>query len=222
MSKKLIAACMVIAAFAAFGMVSTASAAPVITYPTGTVLASGTLLKATNITEMAFTSSSINVRCPSVTTTGAVKSNSTAGGFSGEAQSITISGTGSAGDCTATGSFFTGSAKPTPEIAGGLPWCFKNTLNDNLEIRGGACSEAARSIKFGIDLTGLTTCVYERTSLTGTFGTDVSGQDATGSITAGLAWTLVSGFGCPSGPTLDIDFTEETDTTTASPVYISS
>ena len=84
------------------------------------------------------------------------------------------------------------------------------------------CSEAARSIKFALDLTGLVTCTYEKASLAGTFVTDTSGQDATGSINTGQAWTLVSGFGCPSGPTLDMEFTEETDTTPASPVYISS
>ena len=202
---------------------ASASAAPVITHPTGTAIAPGALMKATNVNELKFTTSSLNVNCPSVTTTGAVKRNNTTEGFEGEAQSITISGIGVSGDCTATGTFFSGSAKPTPEITGGLPWCFKNGASgDNLEIRGGKCSEASRSIKFALDLTGLVTCTYEKASLTGTFVTDATGQDAIGKITEGQAWTLVSGFGCPSGPTLDVEFTEETDATPASPVYISS
>jgi hypothetical protein len=219
MEKKVLTVLMVLVAVAVSA--ASASAAPVITHPTGTVLATGTLLKATNVTEMKFTSGTLNVNCPSVITKGVLTSNSTAGGFAGESTSITFSGTGTSGDCTASGSFFTGSVKPTPEIAGGLPWCFKNTLNDNLEIRGGRCSEAARSIKFGLDVTGLVTCTYERASLTGTFDTHPS--DAIGQINASQVWTLVSGFGCPSSPSLDIDFTEETDLEgTSSPVYISS
>jgi hypothetical protein len=201
------------------------SAAPVITNPTGTALASGTLLKATNVGELKYTSSTLEVKCTTVTTTGTVTSNSTAGGFEGDAQSLTIGGTSATGDCTAAGSFFTGSVKPTPQIAGGLPWCFKSAaVGDNLEIRGGNCNESARSIKFAMDLGSFATCTYERSSLTGTFVTDASGQDATGSINAGQTLTLVSGFGCPSSPTLDMAFTEETDPTSGStaPVYISS
>jgi hypothetical protein len=221
MSKKLIAALMAIAAFAAFGMSATsASAAPVITHPTGTVLKTGVNLKGTNIGETQFTSNTLNVKCTTAVLTGPLTSNSTAGGFAGEVTSATFSGTGTSGDCTATGSFFSGSAKPTPEITGGLPWCLKNGLSDNFEIRGGKCSEAARPIKFGLDLTGLVTCTYERASLTGTFETHPT--DALGRINANQAWTLVSGFGCPSGPSLDMEFTEETDTATAEPVYISS
>jgi hypothetical protein len=222
MSKKLIAALMAIAAFAAFGMSATsASAAPVVTHPTGTVLATGTKLTGTSIGHVTFTSSTLNVTCTTGTITGPLVSNSTAGGFSGEITEAHFTGTGTSGDCTATGSFFNGSAKPTPEIVGGLPWCIKNTLNDNFEIRGGKCSEAARSIKFGLDLTGLVTCTYERASLTGTF--DTHPLDASGRINANQAWTLVSGFGCPSSPSLDMEFTLETDTTpTSDPIYISS
>jgi hypothetical protein len=225
MSKKLIAACMAIAAFAAFGMSATsASAAPVLTAPTSTALAAGTLVKATNISETKFTSSTLEVKCTTSVLTGKVTSNATASGFEGDISSATFNGTGTSGACTATGSFFTGSATPTPGIAGGLPWCLKNTLNDNFEIRGGNCNESARSIRFAIDLGSFATCTYERSSLTGTFVTDTSGQDATGSINAGQTWTLVSGFGCPGTPSLDMEFTVETDPTsgTASPVYISS
>jgi hypothetical protein len=99
------------------------------------------------------------------------------------------------------------------------PAACKNTLNDNFEIKGGACG-SPRSIKFVLDL-GFITCNYEKTSLIGTFVTDVSGQDATGKITEGQKWTSLT-FGCPVEPSLDMEFTEETDTATGSPVYISS
>ena len=224
MSKKLIAALMALAAFAAFAVSATsASALPVITHPTGTVLATGTNLLGTNIGETKFTSSTLSTKCPTATLTGPLKKNSTAEGFEGEVTSATFSGTGKESDCTAEGSFFTGSARPTPEIAEGLPWCPKSgATGDTFEIKGGACGTPCAKIKFGLDLTGLVTCTYEKASLTGTFVTDTSGQDLTGKINEGQAWTLVSGFGCPSGPTLDMEFTEETDTTPASPVYISS
>jgi hypothetical protein len=217
MSKKLIAALMAIAAFAAFGMASTASAAPVITHPTGTVLAAGTNLLGTNIGETKFTSSTLNVNCTTSKLTGPLKANSTAGGFEGEVTTATFNGTGTSGGCTATGSFFTGTATPTPAIVGGLPWCIKNTLNDNFEIKGGACG-SPRSIKFALDLGGIT-CNYEKTSLTGTFKTDP--EELIGSITAGQKWTSLT-FGCPSEPSLDMEFTEETDIATATPVYVSS
>jgi hypothetical protein len=199
-----------------------APAAPVLTHPTGTAASTGTLLKATNIGETRFTSATLNLNCSFLTTTGTLKKNNTSEGFQGEATSVEAGGTGTNGDCTAVGSFFTGSARVTTAIPGGLPWCMKTTTNDALEMRGGSCSEAARSIKFAIDLTGLTTCTYERSILTGTFVTDTAGQDATGKLTEGQAWTLVSGFGCPSSPTIEVEYTEEIDTSTADPVYISS
>jgi hypothetical protein len=230
MAKKAIPACMAVAAFAAFATLTTpASAAPVVTHPTGTVLAAGTLLRGTNIRETRFTSSTLSVDCTTAVLTGSLKSNSTAGGFSAEFTSATFTGTGFEGadkkkDCTATGSFFTGSARPTPQIINGLPWCLKSSsLNDNFEIRGGACSEVPRSITFNLDLTGLVTCSYLKNNLLGTFETDISTQDATGKILEGQKWSLISGFGCPSEPTLDMEFTVETDLeVSAFPVYISS
>jgi hypothetical protein len=235
MSKKLIAALMALAAFAAFAVSATsASAAPVVTHPTGTPMAvhpAGTTctaepqgcIDATNIGETRFTSSTLEVKCTTATLTGDLTTNSTAAGFAGDITTATFSGTGTNGGCTASGSFFTGTATPTPGIPGGLPWCLKNAPSgDNFEIRGGLCSEASRGIKFALDLGSFVTCTYERSSLTGTFVTDISGQDLTGSITAGQAWTLLSGFGCPSAPTLDMEFTLETDTSPASPIFISS
>jgi len=223
MSKKLIAACMALAAFVAFGVAATsASAAPVLTQPTGTVMPLNSLVKATNLGETKFTSSTLEVKCTTSTLTGKITGNSTAAGFEGDISSATFNGTSTGGACTASGSFFSGAATPTPGIAGGLPWCLKNTLNDNFEIRGGNCNEAPRAIKFALDLGSFATCTYEKSSLIGTFVTDATNQDATGSINAGQAWTLVSGFGCPTSPSLDMEFTVEADTEAVSPVFISS
>jgi len=222
MSKKLIAACMAIAAFAALAMASTASAAPVITHPTGTVLATGVNLQATNVGETKFISPSLTVACTTAKLTGPLKSNSTAGGFQGEVTSATFNGTGTGGDCTSTGSFFTGSVGVTTNTGtNGTPYCIKNTLNDNLEIRGGACASATRPIRFALDLTGLVTCTYERTTgIAGTFKTHP--EDAQGSVNSGQTFSLVSGFACPSTGELSMTFTLETDTATAEPLYISS
>jgi len=222
MSKKLIAACMAIAAFAAFAMASTASAAPVVTQPTGTVLATGTNVIGTNLGITKFTSSILTTECSTAKLEGPLKSNSTAGGFSGEITKATYSGTGTSGDCTATGSFFSGSAAATPETGtNGLPWCLKSAAaGDNFEINGGACGGVARGIRFALDLTGLVTCTYEKTGgLTGTFTTDTAGGDATGKLNSGQKFTRISGFGCPSEGELDMEFTEETANGAA---YISS
>ena len=67
MSKKLIAACMAITAFAALAMASTASAAPVVTHPTGTVLATGANIVGTNIGETVMKTSLGNVTCRNAT-----------------------------------------------------------------------------------------------------------------------------------------------------------
>jgi len=221
MSKKLIAACMAIAAFAALAMASTASAAPVLTHPTGKVLGAATLLN-TNVGETKFISPSLTVACTTARLTGPLKNNSTAGGFEGEVTSATFNGTGTGGDCTSTGSFFTGSVGVTTNTGtNGTPYCIKNTLGDNLEIRGGACTSATRPIRFALDLTGLVTCTYERaTGIAGTFKTHP--EEATGSVNSSQPFTLVSGFACPSTGELSMTFTLETDSEIAEPIYISS
>jgi len=228
MKSKLIAACMALAAFVAFAvMPAVSSASPVITHPTGTVLATGTKIEATNIGVTKFTSSTLNTECSTATLTGTlVKNTTTGGGFEGEISTATFKGTGKEEDCTATGTFFTGSAAATPETGtNGLPWCIKNAAaGDNFELNGGACGGLTRGIRFGLDLTGLVTCTYEKTGgLTGTFRTDLTGsEDATAKLNSGQKFTRVSGFGCPSEGELDMEFTLETDVSPASPVYIST
>jgi len=219
---KLTWACAALALIVSAVLAPASSAAPVITHPTGTVLATGVNLQATNVGETRFVSPSLTESCTIAKLTGPLKSNSTAGGFQAEITSATFNGTGTGGDCTSTGSFFTGSVAWTFNTGtNGTPWCIKNTLNDNLEIRGGACASATRPIRIAKDLTGLVTCTYERTAgIAGSFKTHP--EDALVSVTSGQTFSLVSGFACPSTAEPSLTFTLETDTATAEPLYISS
>jgi hypothetical protein len=215
MSKKLIAACMAIVAFAVLAMASTASAKPVLTQPTGTVLADGTSFTATNVNETIMTTGLGNVTCTTATLTGKLTKNNTAEGIEGNVEGATIAGTGeqeageSAKECTSwTGGF---SFTPNP-ATNGLPWCMKATeANDNLQIRGNSCAHAARPIRFTLKYTSgaIGTCTYQRTEpLAGTLRTDLAaGEDATFTITAQSFSKFEGGFGCPSSGSLDMSFT---------------
>ena len=224
MSKKLFAAFMTIAAFAAFAMASTASAAPVITHPTGSVLtAGGTLIKGINTGETVMTSSLGNVTCSLSEITGTLDSNSTASGVKGTITSATFQGTGTTAtngdkECTS----WTGGVTVTPGVSGGLPWCLEATeAKDEGKIRGGACSEPSRSIKYALDFTSIGTCNYVReNAAVGSLVTDTTGQAAQVSL-ASQEWLAAAGnpFGCPSSGKLDMTFNL---TSGGSAVYFSS
>jgi hypothetical protein len=106
----------------------------------------------------------------------------------------------------------------------GLPWCLEaTTASDEVKLRGGGCGSATRAIRFTFDFTSAGSCVYQRaTSAVGAIGTDVSGQDATFSITEQEWILLEGGFSCPSSGRFVTSFTFETDVVGASPVYFSS
>jgi hypothetical protein len=220
MYKKLITACMALAAFVAFAVVpSLASASPELTEPTGTTLAAGSLIEGTNIKPTLFTSAFTKVECTTSTVTGKVIKN-TGSEIEGEVSFAKFSGTGSGGDCTSS----VGDVLVTHNPAtNGLPWCIKNTKTaDQFEIRGGACSAAARPIRFTLDFTSGLTCTYQRsTGALGTFTTHP--EDAILSVEE-QSWPLFEGgFPCPSEGKLDMTFTLETDTKdgTADPIWIS-
>jgi hypothetical protein len=225
MSKKLIAACMAIAAFSAFAMSSTASAAPVLTHPTGTVFcpAGGCLVLGTNVGETVMTTSLGNVTCNKATLTGKVTSNSTAGGSKGEVTSATFINSGST-ECSSWTGGVTVNANPTTN---GLPWCLEaTTATDVAKVRGGSCAGEPRAIRFVLAFTSsfIGTCTYQRSpAAEGTVQTDLEpGKDATASLVA-QEWTkLEGGAGCPSSGKLDMTFTLETDTVTPEPLYFSS
>jgi hypothetical protein len=229
MSKKLIAACMALTAFVAFAVApSLASAKPVVTHPTGTVLATGKNIKATNVGETIMETPIGTLRCTSATMTGTLTTNSTAAGFEGDITSASFSGTGSTvsgeplPECT--GAF--GNASITPTVSAAAPWCLEGTeANDNFKLRGGSCLAASKALEFQIVVTifgAPVNCKYERAAaVTGTFVTHPSDAVLSVSkqnfpIAAGQ-----SGF-CPGNGELTMSFTTETDTAVAEPLYISS
>jgi hypothetical protein len=163
MHKKLMLACMAIAAFAAFVVAPAASASPVLTDVTGTV-AVGSKIKATNVGPSFLTiSSGGHVECTGVTLTGEVVKNSGTV-VEGNIETANFSGTGSGGDCTSP----LGDIKVTNPS---LPWCISSTKAGTFSVRGGKCSEASRAITFTMDVTGLVNCSYTKASVNGTYTT---------------------------------------------------
>jgi hypothetical protein len=226
MSKKLIAACMAIAAFAAFGMASTASAAT-ITHPTGTILATGTKIEATNIGVTKFIAGSVEVECSTATLTGTLtKNTSTAGAFTeGTIETASFTGTAAESKCT---SGFLGAVKVTTAVTNGTPYCIKSpTGSDEFQLRGNGCASAARNLTFTLDSAFFGECKYERTTATGpvkgTITTDATGDAqvivGTG-VNSEFKGESTNNFSCPATGSLQMTLTLETDGV-ASPLYFS-
>jgi len=238
MFKKLTLACLAVAALAAFIVPASASARTV-THPTGKVMTThpaGTTcttnpegcILATNVgeTELQTTTGTTILRCTTAKMTADLTTN-TDNSVAADITSAEFTGTGASGACTG---IFTETVDPE-----GLPWCLRsdNTMGeDEFQVTGGLCSEAAKKVSF--KLTGTANCKYESTTTTvakGTFTTDTpSTQDAvlhvprTGHTpTEDAGFTKVEGgIACPSSGALKMSFTLETDTPgTANPIYIS-
>lgn len=182
MHKKLIMACMAIAAFAAFALPAAASAnSPVLTHPTGTAYCpdGGTTtnckLEGTNVGDWKLVGSLGTVTCSSVTLTGNITTNKNTH-IEGDITSATFGGTGTGGDCTGP----LGPVKVTTTVGNGVPWCL--TAGGELPAhvftaRGNACNAASRSITFVLDFTNGPTCYYNRTThVTGTYTTHSTGD----------------------------------------------
>jgi hypothetical protein len=215
MYRKLLAAFM--AAFALAAVVpAMASAAPEVTFPTGTTLAAGSAITAKNVGETVMTGA-FNVRCTTAHMKGTLTENSGTS-IKGDITTATFSGTGTGGDCTsALGS--------TRVEVNSLPWCLSannKMAADEFQVRGGACTAAAAGIKFILEVTGTGPCEYERSTTTGpikgTFTTHSTG-DALLTISEQEAVKIAGGFFCPSSGKLDMTFTLEKEG--AGPVYIS-
>ena len=230
MHKKLMTACMALVAFAALAVmpaVASATNDPDLTHPTGTPLAPGAKITATNIGETLMTDANTNIltRCTKAVLTGELtKNNGTE--VEGSVTSASFTGSGSESRCTAT--FGDSIITPTVPVAGvahGLPWCIRSTPamgTDEVQVRGGKCSEASRDIRFILDVFGgATECEYQRTTaIPGTYTTEPS--DAIVHISEQkFSRIRGSSFICPSEGFLDMSFTLETDTPTADPLYFS-
>jgi len=210
MPKKLISTCLAIATLA-FATASIASASPVLTHATGSVQATGTTLSAANVGEMLFTDTSGNIitRCTSANLAWELTRNSGTA-IESNITSASFTGTGTEGNCT--GTFFS-SPRFTMAVANGLPWCVRalsSMATNEAQIRGGKCSEAAREIRFAVDL-GSITCLYARSStepIVGTITTDnAQGQDAVVHIERQLVKPVSTPFPCPEEELLDFSLT---------------
>lgn len=220
MHKKLIVACVALAALAALVVPMVASAAPELTQPTGTTLGEGAKLEATNVGQVTFKSGAFTVHCTVGRFAGTLKGN-TGTEIGWEISAVEFAGTGANSDCTSG----VGAVKFIPNTGtNGTPWCLRATgamAQDEFQIRGGLCGNA-RAIRFGLDITSLgVTCVYEKEfAVSGTYTTHPS--DAVGTISE-AEFTRVAGEAmvCPAEMRMNMSFTIEKDAATAEPAYIS-
>jgi hypothetical protein len=193
MHKKLMMACMAIAAFAAFVVAPAASASPVLTNG-GVAVAVGTELTGKNTGETKFTGS-INVNCSNADLTGKVtKNNGTE--IAGEIPvgSALFTGTHSTGDCTSTGLF---TAPAAVSVTSKL--CLATVpKTDNVTITG-----CGANVKFTLNLTGLGPCEYSTATVLGTF---VTNAGATINVLEQAATLTNTGSFCPTSGKLDMHF----------------
>ena len=232
MSKKLITAALALVALAAFALPAVASATtnPEITHPTGTRLATGTKIKATNIglTKFLTPGGVTLVECSTATMTGTLtKNNGTE--TEGTIETTAFSGTAAGGACTS--SF--GNITVDTNIGNGTPWCLRSTSTmaaDEFQVRGNSCANEARSITFVLTSSTVGTCKYNRpAAIKGKYKTDTAGDsnsDAILSLSPATASDTEAtreegSFLCPSAGVLEMSFTMETDTATAEPLYFS-
>lgn len=233
MSKKIILACMAIAAFAAFVIPATASAAsPRLCETSGGVctnIATGKKILATGSNTKFKIESGGEVTCNEAKLEGTLNANPANGeAIEGTITTADFSGGGTSGDCIGSGVL--GSFKVTTTVGNGTPYCVsaKPGVAMELQIRGGACSEAARGLTFVLDSTSLgLECKYERTAanpVKGTYNTDESGQQATGTIAPSSNSTFVREAGsssfCPEKGELEMSFTLETAESPFEALYI--
>lgn len=227
MHRKLVIACMTMAAFAAFaGLPAIASATndPDLTSPTGTLAAVGTQFLGTNIGETTSTDTNGNVltTCTTARMTGTLTKND-GSNVEGNITSVTLTGTAAEGRCTGSfGNISYTFSSPT----NGLPWCIRSTsimATDEVQIRGNECAKAARPIRVILHSTTIGECVYERSAaIVGTYVTDTTGQDAVLNITKQVVTKFSGSFLCPSEVLYNLSMTLEKDTTaSADPLYFS-
>lgn len=240
MHKKLITACLALVALAAFALPAAAQAAnsPVLTHPTGTILGTTTKITATNVTSSTMNPTaggSAQLTCTNVKMTGEVTTNTT-GNVQGTITAAEFNNGSSTSPCTG---FFNATVDPLGLGTGaGQGWCLKSTSamgEDEFQVLGGKCSEAAKKIKFVLT-NSAGECEYESTGTTaakGNYTTDTTGDAILSVPRSGHTPTEDAGFTkirdttlfalCPSSSGLQMSLTLETDTNASNdPMYISS
>jgi hypothetical protein len=159
-----------VVAFALLPSIAQAANSPEVTYPTGTRLAVGTKIKGQNVGEPHMTFNLGTLYCSTFNVTGTLAKN-TVGEVEADIETAEATGTSAGGACTNPK---TGTMTWTfSSITNGVPWCLRSTptmAEDEVQIRGGKCSEAARPIRIVEDGFG---CILERSSaMVGTLKTD--------------------------------------------------
>jgi len=225
MSKKLFAACLVIAAFVV--VPSFASANPILTEPTGTPVAPGKKVEGTLTENSTLVTSTGTLTCTTGTLTGEIVSNETSTGTKANLQTASFGGTGPVvngeGECTGS-NFFTPNTTITPNVSHAAPWCLQAPeAADNFTVRGGSCSGAAAAITFSLDVTGVGTCKYSKaTAINGTVVTHGAGANENTLRIASVPFLLAEGPGlCPGEGKLTMRMSLETDDETHAQVFIS-
>jgi len=240
MSKKLIACALAVVAIGILAQPAMSEGAQIGETQSGffSVLANGTKITGTNVVKAKLVNSSLGViaECSNVVMTGEIKNYGTAGVIEANIETATFSGEGpeANGMKECVGEAALGSLTPTTNgglvdgetVTNGTPWCLKTVAStDRFTVRGGSCSQEARSITFTLDTTLAGKCLYSRSSaIEGTFTTDTGGQDAVltvGSFSSQFTREAGSGFFCPSTAALEMSITLETDSTSfPTPLYI--
>jgi hypothetical protein len=197
MHKKIMMACMAIAAFAAFVVVPGASAASLMEGATVVPVGASVTGKST---DTKFTAGGNTVTCNNADMTGTVTANS-GGTVAGEilAANTSFTGTGSGGDCTSEG---LGPVKPSVNS--------KLCLHVAKGVDVGTVTGCAGApVTFTLVITNLfnLTCRYETASVEGKITTAAEGKDAEVNLSEQFAAGEASNSGfCPSSGKLDMEF----------------
>ncbi|HET9677611.1 MAG TPA: hypothetical protein VFP21_08925 [Solirubrobacterales bacterium] len=156
MHKKIMLACMAIAAFAALVVVPAASAATLT--DGGSALATGTSITGKNIGNTLFTAGELTVTCSSADIPGTLTTNS-GGAVAGEiaAGAPSFTGTGTSSDCTSP----LGSVKPTVNSK----LCLSVAKGTDAGTVDGCknASGVVQPITFTLNVTNIVSCKYETT-----------------------------------------------------------
>ncbi|HEX5593208.1 MAG TPA: hypothetical protein VFX35_07665 [Solirubrobacterales bacterium] len=184
MSKKIIMACMAVAALAAFALPASASASKMTLEENGVPLnttgqtctgKAGICILATNkdangnhlVSKFTDANGNTLVECTTADLTGRLEKN-THEEIAGTIETATFEGTANVTPRTVDcGSATLGDVLVTPSTAtNGLPWCVRSTAAmaaDEVQIRGNECTAAARPLRFTLHPTSLgVPCTYER------------------------------------------------------------
>ncbi|MGN6586075.1 MAG: hypothetical protein ACTHKT_01205 [Solirubrobacterales bacterium] len=200
MHKKIIMACMAIAAFAAFVIAPVASAAesPTLTSE-GVSVPKGTKITGTNTGEAKFTGGGTTVSCDHVILTGEVTKNEK-GIIEGKITTRDYNGTGTSTDCTSN--LFNA---PVGVTVGSL--CTKTAaVPADVTVTTG-CGAA---VTFTLNFTGVATCKYSRSEVTATFTTGASPVTVNPEEESKL---VEGGSLCPAAGKLDMTYDLWTDGT---------